>query len=85
MTITKKNNLKVELNRPVRSECSSSHRKRVGMKGMQSGNTLIEGAAVAGQIAKKVSFFFPFFKKQRGRKKVCASEEKTRAKEAGKS
>ena len=32
---------------------SSSHRKPVGMRGMQSGNTVMEGAAVAGQIAKK--------------------------------
>lgn len=30
----------------------TSHRKQVGMRGMQSGNTLIEGAAVAGQNAK---------------------------------
>lgn len=36
-----------------RAHCSSSHRKQVGMRGMQSGNAVIEGAAVAGQIAKK--------------------------------
>lgn len=32
---------------------SSTHRKPVGMRRMQSGNTLMEGAAVARQIAKK--------------------------------
>lgn len=32
---------------------SFSHRKPVGMRGMQSGNTVMEGAAVAGQIARK--------------------------------
>lgn len=32
---------------------SCSHRKPVGMRGMQSGNTVMEGAAVAGQIARK--------------------------------
>lgn len=32
---------------------SSSHRKQVGMRGMQSGNAVMEGAAVAGQIAKE--------------------------------
>lgn len=87
-TTTKNKNLKVEFNRPVRSKCSSSHRKQVGMKGMQSGNTLIEGAAVAGQNAKKRLFFFPFKKKKKkepGRKKVCASEENKRVKEAGNS
>jgi len=31
---------------------SSSHRKPVGMRGMQSGNTVMEEAAVAGQIAR---------------------------------
>lgn len=36
-----------------RTHCSSSHRKPVGMRGMQSSNTVMEGAAVAGQIAKK--------------------------------
>ncbi len=36
-----------------RAHSSSSHRKQVGMRGMQSGNTVMEGAAVAGQIAKK--------------------------------
>lgn len=36
-----------------RAHFSSSHRKPVGMRGMQSGNTVMEGAAVAGQIAKK--------------------------------
>lgn len=36
-----------------RAHSSSSHRKPVGMSGMQSGNTVMEGAAVAGQIAKK--------------------------------
>ena len=35
-----------------RAHSSSSHRKPVGMKGMQSGNTVMEGAAVARQIAK---------------------------------
>ena len=35
-----------------RAHCSSSHRKQVGMRGMQSGNTVMKGAAVAGQIAK---------------------------------
>lgn len=32
---------------------------------MQSGNTLIEGAAVAGQNAKKSFFIFPFKKKEK--------------------
>lgn len=36
-----------------RAHGTSSHRKQVGMRGMQSGNTVMEGAAVAGQIAKK--------------------------------
>lgn len=36
-----------------RAHSSSSHRKPVGMRGMQSGNTVMEGAAVAGQIARK--------------------------------
>lgn len=35
------------------ARCSSSHRKPVGMRRMQSGNTVMEGAAVAGQIARK--------------------------------
>lgn len=32
---------------------SSSHRKPVGMGGMQSGNTLMEGAALERHIARK--------------------------------
>lgn len=35
------------------ARCSSSHRKPVGMRRMHSGNTVMEEAAVAGQIAKK--------------------------------
>lgn len=35
-----------------RAHSSSSHRKPVGMRGMQSGNTVMEGAADAVQIAK---------------------------------
>lgn len=73
-TTTKNKNLKVEFNRPVRSKCSSSHRKQVGMKGMQSGNTLIEGAAVAGQNAKKSFFFFPFRKKKKRRRRSEAGK-----------
>lgn len=36
-----------------RAYSSSSHRKPVGMRGMQSGSTVMEGAASDGQIAKK--------------------------------